>query len=231
MIFPYFQFGCTLEINAQRTAAYLSNLGAVCDDGDFRGSVSMTCDCPPLRWVAPETILDPMVGVSYVDPITDQAPWYDPDIPESGQFFGFLIQEVTQNSVASRTAVTRVSSSGGGVLGPVRNKERRLDFTVIMFGCNELAMEYGFRYLMDTLGSGGCDDPCTLCDAEYRDSCPPLPYGPSYEALDRGRWILKNVGMVEGPKLGKAPVEGEWASPPRPSRPTRAWYDHYPDAV
>lgn len=206
MYMPWFQMGCLLTFNAQQTAAYLANSSDVCNEGDFRGSHSMTCDCPPLHWLIPDDGGDP-VQATYTNPISDQAPWFDADIPESGKFLGFLISDVTMNSVASRQVSTRISSSGGGVLGPIRNKERKFDFTVLMFGCNESALEYGMRFLTDALASPGCDDGCTLCDAEFRDACPAV--NGSSASLDVGRWILKNVGLVgEGPTWDTPPVEG-----------------------
>lgn len=204
MIFPYFALGCNLEINIERTSAYIAS--STCAEGEFRGSKSITCDCPPLHWLIPEDGT-PAQPATYTTPAGDQAPWFDADIPESGKFLGFAIEEVTQGAaVASRTVTTRISSSGGGVLGPIRNKERRLDFTVLMFACSEMAMEYGFRYLTDALGSSGCDEPCSSCDAEFRDSCPPTDG--SLTSLNKGRWILKNVGAVDGPTWETPPVAG-----------------------
>lgn len=205
MYIPYFQLGCVLEINSQRTAAYLANVVDICGNGSFRGTHSMTCDCPPLHWLIPDDG-GPAEAATYTTPASDQAPWVDGDIAESSQFLGFVINDVTVNAVTSRSITTRVSSSGGGVVGPRRNKERRFDFTVLMFACNESAMEYGFRFLTDALGSPGCDDGCTLCDGEYRDSCPTVDG--SLSSLDKGRWILKNVAAVEGPTYEKPPVEG-----------------------
>lgn len=205
MYFPYFQLGCNLEINAQRTAAYLRHASDVCDGGDLATYMKLDCDCPPLHWVFDAD--DDPLPAEYTTPEADQAPWYDASIPESAQFFGFLIEEVTQGSpISSRSLSTRVSSSGGGVLGPLRHRERQWNFTVLMFACNELAMEYGFRYLADALGSSGCDDDCTLCDAEFRDSCPQVDG--STESLNRGRWFLKNVGVVEGPQWADNPLSG-----------------------
>jgi hypothetical protein len=136
-------------------------------------------------------------------------PWYDADIPESAQFLGFLISDVVMNSVSTRSINTRISSSGGGVLGPTRNKERRYDFTVLMFGCNELALEYGYRFLADALNAGGCDSDCSTCDAEYRDSCPDVSGSPpSYSNMQKGRWILKNIASVDGPSWDTSPVAG-----------------------
>lgn len=204
MYFPYFAFGCQLEINAQRTAAYLQHAADICNDGDLSSYIDIKCDCGPLHWVFDED--DVPQPATYTTPESDQAPWFDASIPESADFFGFLIEDVTQNSVTARSITTRISSSGGGVLGPLRSKERRLDFTVLMFACNESAMEYGFRYLTDSLGSSGCDDDCTLCDAEFRDSCPEVDG--SVASLNKGRWILKNVGLIDGPVWGEHPLGG-----------------------
>lgn len=206
MYWPFFRLGCNLEINSQRTAAYLANVPTVCDDGDMSTQISMTCDCPPLHYVYNDA--GAPVPATYTTPAGDQAPWLDGDIPESQQFLGFMIQDVVVNAVASRQFTTRISSSGGGVLGPIRNKERRLDFTVLMFACNEPAMEYGFRYLTDALGAIGCDDGCTLCDAEFRDQCPPVTEVPTLAAsLEVGRWTLKQVGLVDGPIWDTLPIE------------------------
>lgn len=204
MRFPFFNFGCNLEINDRRTATYLSNASLVCAAGDIKSLIDFKCECQPLHWVFGANDL-PLPG-SYTTPAADQAPWYDASIPESGQFFGFIVEDVVMNVVASRTVRSRTSASGGGVIGPVRNRERKLDFTVLMFGCNELAMEYGFRYLNDALNSPGCDDGCTLCDAEFRDSCPNVDG--SLVSLNKGRWILKNCAAVEGPRLETPPLEG-----------------------
>lgn len=192
-------------MNIERTKAYIMNAGNVCADGDLRTQMKLTCDCEPLHYYFnTEEVAQP---ITYVDPITDLAPWYDPGIPESSGFLGFMIEEVVQNAISVRRTNTRVSSSGGGVLGPLRSKERRLDFTVLMFACNEISMEYGFRYLTDALGTPGCNGDClSLCDAEYRDSCPDTDG--SSASLNRGRWMLKNVGLVEGPVWGENPLSG-----------------------
>ena len=207
MYFPYFAFGCSLEINAQRTAAYLDSASVTCDAGDLKSRLDMTCDCPPLHWVQEDD--GDWVSATYTNPATDQVGWFDASIPESGQFLGFMIESVTQEaSIASRNFTTRLSSSGGGAIGPIRNRERRLNFSVLLFACNEPAMEYGFRFLSDALMSRGCDDSSMLCDAEFRDSCPPVGNGPEPAVLDQGRWILQKVAAVDGPVWGELPLEG-----------------------
>lgn len=209
MRFPYFKLICPdrhldLEFNDYRTAAYLSSTANTCATGDMRSDIQLRCECAALgyEYVDGDTLGTP---VTYTTPADDGAPWYDPSVPESGQFLGFMIEDVVQNVVTSRTVRTRVSSSGGGVLGPQRNKERRIDFTVLMFACNEPAMEYGFRYLNDMLNSAGCQDGgCEPCDAEFRDSCPEV--SSAVTSLDRGRWILHSVGAVDGPTWADLPT-------------------------
>lgn len=208
MYWPYFQLGCNLEINTQRTAAYVAAIPDIAIGGKINSRVELKCDCPPLHYVFDAN--DVPQAATYTTPQADQAPWFDADIPESARFLGFMVSDVQQTTaVSSRSVTTRVSSSGGGSLGPLRNKERRLDFSVLMFATDEASMEYGFRYLTDALGSSGCDDGCTLCDAEYRESCPPInSITAPYTDLNRGRWILKNVGLIEGPIWDSNPSEG-----------------------
>lgn len=208
MRFPFFKLNCPdrhldLEFNDHRTATYLASTANLCAAGDMRSTIDLKCNCAVLAYEF--NSVDVPVPVTYTTPAIDGAPWYDPLIPESGQFLGFMIEDVVQNVVTSRTVKSRVSSSGGGVLGPQRNKERRLDFTVLMFACNEPAMEYGFRYLNDGLNSSGCQDgKCDPCDAEFRDSCPDTDG--SITTQNRGRWLLHNVGAVEGPIWGDLPT-------------------------
>lgn len=204
MYWPYFSFGCSLEINTQRTAAYIKSAETTCGAGDIKSKIDLTCECDPLHWVFDD--VDIPHPATYTNPSSDQAPWYDGSIPESAQFLGFMIEDVVVNAVTARNITTRVSSSGGGVLGPMRSNERRLDFTVLLFACNELAMDYGFRYLTDSLSSSGCDPDCTLCDAEYRESCPKVDG--SIASLNKGRWLLKNIGALGAPVWADPPLEG-----------------------
>jgi len=208
MYWPYFQLGCNLEINSQRTAAYLTHVDKIAIAGQLENRIDFNCDCPPLHYNFDAAEVPHLIA--YTTPKGDNVPWYDVDIPESERFLGFSIEDVVQTtSVTARQILTRVTSSGGGTLGPLRNRERRLDFTVLMFACDEAAMEYGFRYLTDALASSGCEDNCTLCDAEYRESCPPIGTAAApYTDLNRGRWILKNVGMIDGPIWDTPPIKG-----------------------
>ena len=215
MQWPYFKYGCSLELNSLRTATYVRNVTSVYPDG-FAHYINLSCDCAPLNYYFDDSCVSH--AATYTNPISDAAPWYDADINESGHFLGFLIEDVNVGTVATRTSTTNVTRLGGGSIGGVRYKERRMDFTVLMFGCNDLALEYGFRYLTDSLTNGGCDtgcgtdcggtsgDECALCSAEYRESCTSVDVGNLAASLSKGRWILKNVGLVDGPSWGDPPI-------------------------
>lgn len=202
MYLPYFKLGCNLEINENRTAAYLQNACSICVPNSLLKDLGKyTCDCDALKWevYVDEDGDETVIPAVYVAPDVDGAPWYDPDEPASAGFLGFLVNDVTMESVVSRSVTTRATAYGGGILGPLRRKERQMTFSVRLFACDQESMQYGFRYLTEALGGVGCDDDCTLCEAEYRDNCVVFGDPPTVAELQSNMWILKNVGLVSGP--------------------------------
>jgi hypothetical protein len=206
--FPYFKYGCSLEINTARTAAYLQNRCDICTV-PILGTMDLREDCAILGYEIDETDGVTIVPVTYTTPAGDDAPWIDASHPESARFMGFVIDSVTKPSHIGRAVTTRISGSGGGVLETTRPAAQQFDFEVILFACDSTSMEYGFRYLMTSLAGGGCEDPCTLCEMEYRDTCPTwVAATPTLEEFNVGRWILKNVGVTKAPEWSDPPVTG-----------------------
>jgi hypothetical protein len=203
---PYLLYGCNFEINTARTAAYVQNRCDICDDS-IKASVWIDHSCTILNWTSEDRLtVDP---VSYDSPITDGAPWIDSSYPESYRFLGFTIERVNKPTHIRRTVTPKISGSGGGVLEAMRPTAQQMEFEVLLFACDELAMEYGFRYLVNALAGGGCDDPCTLCELEYRDSCPSYAgETPTIDEYNQGLWILKNVGITVAPDWMDPPIEG-----------------------
>lgn len=164
--------------------------------------------CDILNWEIDQTDGETIQLASYTYPAAD-APWVDASNPESARFMGFMIEEVNRPANIGRTVTPRISGSGGGILEALRATAQEFTFDVILFACDEVAMEYGMRYLTTALAGGGCDEPCTLCELEYRDSCPPIAgVTPTAAEYDTGRWILKNVGVTKSPEWTDPPVEG-----------------------
>lgn len=206
MTFPYMLYGCNLEFNTARTAAYVRNRCEICDDNSVRGEIQLRYTCDLLNWEIDES--DVISAVTYNDPDTDGAPWIDSSYPESSRFLGFMIERVNKPTHIRRNVTQKVSGSGGGIIEALRPNAQQFEVDVLLFACDELAMEYGFRYLVNALAGGGCDDPCTLCDLEYRDSCPEITGTPDVDEFNQGRWILKNVAVTVAPEWLDPPVDG-----------------------
>lgn len=218
--YPYFKFGCSLDFDINRLKAYLTPTAEQCEAGETVcpinppwGVAQIGCDCPTLDYSYDCCNLDAVAIPSepYRTPALDLAPWYDPDIPESAFFMGMMIESVEglEMSPTVRNVQRRTTGGGGGALGPLRRTERRMKFTVLMFACDECSMEYGMRWLIWQLASGGCSD-CELCDAEVLTCCNGLTgIDPvTNRDLDTGRWQLKDVGLTDGPKIVDGPIEG-----------------------
>lgn len=204
MYFPYLRYGCNFEINSARTATYVRNRCDICD-GELRGSINLLDNCDVLHYEFDND--GNVVPASMTVPGGD-APWVDIQYPESARFLGFYISNVSKPSHVGREVSPKISGFGGGILETLRSAAQQFEVEVFLFACDELAMEYGFRYLTNGLVGGGCDEPCTLCDVEYRDSCAEVPIDPTVEEFNQGLWVLKNCGITQSPEWIDPPVEG-----------------------
>lgn len=188
---PYLLFGCT-EINGAQVYEYLT---CGLPSKQFRKGPKHPDDA---------LYLDPSTNLprTFIDPVSDPAPWYDEVFPESADFLGIWIEEITgTDSTMSRGIESRLSGSGGGVLGPLRAKERQLGFRAKAFALTQAGMEYGMRWFVNVLSGDQCDT-CSPCSAEIRLS-ETSGYSP-----ETGLWSLKNVGLIDGPKWTDIPLEG-----------------------
>src|ERR1700733_6909433 len=159
---PYFVFN-GIEFNGMQVWAYIFNAGLL----DFR----MVTGTPP-----PMVLLnDPITGSprTFTAPNTDPAPWYDPSFPESAEFLGVWIEHIDGlDSMLARNIATRIAGAGGGVLGPLRAMERKLDFTGKMFAASQAGMDYGIRWLTFAL-QGNQISQCQPSDMDIRTTAPP----------------------------------------------------------
>ena len=125
----------------------------------------------------------------------DNPPWYDPEVPESADFFGLFVEDITGfDSVVQRDLTA--ASIYGGSLGPLKLGPRTLTVTGYLFAKTCCGSEYGLHWLNEALiGSTGCDD-CALGDFFMLKCCPPEGADP----IDYGR-LLHRTGLVDGPKV------------------------------
>lgn len=205
MYFPYVSFSCGtgFVINAAATAAYVSAQCSICAD-EIMGTLALDCDCDPLFWTTSPT----PSPITYTTPAGDGAPWYTSSIPESARFLGYRVQNVESQNQVSRTITQRLGSSGGGVLGPLARSVVRLDFQVLLFACDELAMEYGYRFMSNRLACLLFTSPCDRGTLIYRNTCQELSGSPSQAAVIAGRWQVDNALLISGPTWGADPIAG-----------------------
>ena len=95
----------------------------------------------------------------YSTPLFDDAPWVDPDDPDTYDFCGVLGLGVTGLSDSTRTAtVVEHTQSGGGFSG-VRKAVRSVRYSALLVGASMAAVEAGQNWLSMAL-EGDCDADC-----------------------------------------------------------------------
>lgn len=151
----WLSYNSTEISNEARTLAYLRNGLA----GDPRISAG-DCDCPAID------------EGPYVDPQTDDAPWYTSARPESADFLGLILEAVEVSAPWARGVTAR--GMGGQTLGAQYLRGRTLGFRGSLFAASGQAMEYGKRWLSEVLRSG-CNG-CGLGDLCFLPACPDPPF-------------------------------------------------------
>lgn len=150
--------------NSARTAAYLKNglapsgvevknclacfgIGVAVEDNDFTG---------------------------YTVPEQDLAPWYDPDAPESADFAGLLISEITglQDSPYSRSVVSTIN--GGGAFGRLTTSPRQVAVRGLLMGRTCCSIAYGMRWLVSALAHSEPDCSCAAGTFCFLTCCPDI---------------------------------------------------------
>lgn len=134
-------------------------------------------------------------GWRYRTPALDDAPWYDPLVPESADFAGLFVTEVT----GFDSTVSRAFEAGavtGSSFGPLKLAGRSLTVTGWLRAGSCCAAEYGLRWLTEALVGGGCDD-CALGEMTMLKCCPSET---TPAAVDYVRY-MEQVGLVDGPKV------------------------------
>lgn len=186
-LLDYFTLGGVEIANAVRLNAYLK-----AEAVGSPLSQAAVCVCP--------TLTAEMLGDEpYVDPAADEAPWYDPAVPESEDFAGFLVlsMEGIDEYPVARSVTNAIT--GGGVLGPARVLPRTIVVTGILLGSTCCGVEYGLHWLTEALqGCAGnqCDGDCmevyACCpDEEMTELC----------WKESHRRTLRRVALVDGPRV------------------------------
>ncbi|MEU0059076.1 hypothetical protein [Streptomyces sp. NPDC006334] len=190
MLADFLSVGGIEVINTARLRAYLETVGSPLTSG------SEICGCETLT----ADVLDPD-GLPYTTPddAANPAPWYDPDVPESAQFAGFLPLsfEGIDDYPVRRTVTNAVI--GGGALGPARVQPRTITVTGILLGATCCAVDYGLHWLAEALQ--GCTGSACGGDCVTMYNCCPGGEETYDEFNARHRRTYRRVALVAGPTV------------------------------
>lgn len=190
-----------------------------------------------LTWLIPcdecdgvETITSK--GASFVDVVTDPAPWYDPANPDSNGFYGVLGLEVTGASDSTRQANVSMSITGVGLIGRTYMGPRTMVVRAIAIAEDDCSLEYGLAWLR--MNYAQQTNPCGGDPMTYFDCCPCLC---DDEGTSGPCWVVVYRELRDGPDAcqpqfwpttyaqlitGPPPPTEEWCSWPIIYRDLRA---------
>ena len=183
----YFEIDGQEIINVSRTETYAAAYGV------------------SLRKVFRNSALGPMLGQTYTNPTTDDAPWMDPIQPESGDFLGVYPLSITGIEDATTFSSVTESVLDGGVVSRPRSASRTVVFSALLVATSDCGAEYGMRWLRTALQGGTCTDQscrgATMCYLR----CEPK----TGDTLDTHLRSLHRVSPTLGPVVSlKAPLSG-----------------------
>ncbi|MGW7708248.1 hypothetical protein [Streptomyces sp. NPDC054771] len=184
MFTDYLNLGGIEIFNSARLAAYLESVGHPLDSvGD--------CGCP--------TFDAAHVGDEpYTTPWDDDAPWWDPDVPESGDFAGLLVLDVEGLDDHPVTRSVTRAVVGGAAIGKPRVQALTITVTAVLLGATCCGVEYGLRWLAHALS--GCTDGCGGDCLTVYNCCPPEDEDVEVFTA-RHRRTLRRAALTDGPRV------------------------------
>lgn len=200
MLSDFLSVGGIEVISTARLRAYLAAVGS-----PLTSSAEDVCGCDT---ITNETFDHPPYTTP--DDPDSPAPWYDPDVPESAQFVGFLPLAFDGiDDYPVRRSVTN-AVIGGGALGPARVVPRTITVTGILLGATCCAVEYGLHWLTAAL-QGCTGSACGGDCVEMFNCCPGEDQEPA-EFLARHRRTYRRVALVDGPTVTARNGDGSCAA-------------------
>lgn len=184
------QFGCAVFADNARTYAYHR---WACENGMYPS------ECQPEMFDCSCDLDDPLAP--FVDPISDAAPWYDPNDPASAEFLGAMIVKV--ENVADSTIKREPADAfgDGTILNRARLSGRSFTFELLLISTSCRGADFGVEWLRRVFETDLCGcgpEPCQSCFGKrltLRRSCDePVP-------CDVGLRSWESVGVVDGIKV------------------------------
>lgn len=135
-------------------------------------------------------------GDTFLDPASDDAPWYDANVSYSDEFMGVAIETMDLITPYSRTTE---NDPNGGWVSSVIYRPYVLQCVGWMIASSALGMSYGDKWLREVLRGSLCDDGYSIDSALILPACPTEGDPTPEEYL---RYLL-NVGTIDGPNFGR----------------------------
>jgi hypothetical protein len=178
----WLEVGGVEVVNSARATAYAQALGVY-------GVGCPSCQC--LHYALGDE--------PYTNPASDLAPWYDPAVPASARFGGYLGMSVDGIDAATSTRTVAETVGDGGVHGRLRRPPREVVVTALAVACDEQALTYGLSWLASALRGGACAATCAGDPMCLFTHCPG-------EASDMADWDeaqrhLFDVALTGGPAV------------------------------
>lgn len=111
----------------------------------------------------------------YLDPVTDEAPWYDPSRPESKGFYGLVGLELIGASTGRVTRSWTELIGDGGVPGASRRASAEIEVRAVALAADRAALSYGLAWLASALRGQVCADSCAGDEVCVYAACPARP--------------------------------------------------------
>jgi hypothetical protein len=140
----------------------------------------------------------------YTNPITDVAPWYDPDVPETGNFYGMFPLAMEGFTDATTSSTVGESIFDGGFVSQPRRGTREMRVSGVLVGKTEAALDAGMAWLKSVTfgsecGSCGGDEVCFLAyNPNVNVGTQPAAATTAFNAAVRH---LRDVTVTEGPTV------------------------------
>ncbi|WP_062214606.1 hypothetical protein [Streptomyces sp. NBRC 109706] len=181
----YLNVGCNEIINNERAATYAAEYG-----------IQLNCDrC--------EALPEVLGHAPYSNPAADDAPWYDPIVPESVEFLGVWSNSgIDGLGMSTLTQGSQERSQGGGVPGAPRRAARDMTVVMTLVAASECALVYGLGWLSRALGGDSCSAGCRGMEMAVFACCPTAPDDGSLR-------YLYDVGVARGVQSGARQYAGD----------------------
>lgn len=132
----------------------------------------------------------------YVSPIDDDAPWYDPGVPESAAVLGYVGLDVAGLEAPTWSRETTALLSEGANVGPLRRGPREVVVRVAAFALGDAARVYAASWLGSVVRGSVCPTTGGQGDALCLLAHCPLPGSTGRELR-----TLADVGILDGPTV------------------------------